>query len=186
MSTSTPLRRSTRGLAPIISPQKPSTGRHSDQWHDRLYTRPTRPSEDLPLNNNELDEDFNWETVFYQSFTRTYPRKPSKYKRKVKGKSKAARNDEEEESSDGEEEDEFELGDTVLVKGCRKEDSVGVIVGLWEVKPVDNELEEEWRMDKLLVKVHWFLLQNELSRISAPRHHREVSSIVSSPFWNFI
>jgi len=166
MPTSTPLRRSTRGVAPIISPQKPVTGRHTDEWHEKTHSRQTRPDEDLPPNDKELDEDFEWETVFHWGFTRTYP----KSNRRFKSKSRSSKNE------DLEEQDEFEIGDVVLVKGLRKEDSVGVIVALWEVKPVENELAEEWRMDKMLVKVHWFLLQNELSRVSAPRKHRDVCS----------
>lgn len=114
---------------------------------------------DVP-DEDDLDEDEEFETVFYNGFSRAVPiRSPRKRREKL-------------EEGLGES---FSVGDTVLVKTQAKTPSVGVIVAIWEIRTKGNSENST----SVKVKVQWFLRPSELPNIRAKRDHLQVCGILS-------
>lgn len=107
-----------------------------------LLTRKTKAVDVRDVES--FDEDEGCETVFYNGFS------------KLGGTGNARSYDYL-----------FYLGDMVLVKTHGKLPSIGVIVAMWEVRPVDDIPYEQ-------VKVHWFLRPSELPNVRARREHEAV------------
>jgi origin recognition complex subunit 1 len=110
----------------------------------------------------EEEEKLKEETVFYASFTVKKPR-PKQYRGK---------------NSAGDEAKVYKPGDVILVETDvlyrqKKPPSVAVIVSMWEVKPVGQDISGD--PDKMRLRVHWFLRPSELAAIRQKREHAEVS-----------
>ncbi len=114
----TPARRSRRDQPVVQSPSKPKNPHEKleESWLGQpILSRLTRPSEDLPFDEELPDEDDEWTTHFYEGFKRTILRR------------------------EGKEEEEYSVGDTILVKGLFKDTHVGVIIALWSVTREEEE-----------------------------------------------
>lgn len=119
------------------------------------------------------EEEVEYETRFYQSFTRRV--KPLKAKPTGKGKQKAG----------VDQKIEFKVGDTVLVVTDLRKTSVAVVTAMWEViggEPNDSDGEDEdgEKGKKMRVRVHWFVKPTQLPSVRVKRDHFEVriSSLV--------
>lgn len=110
-----------------------------------IFSRETRADD---LHEEDIFGDEETETVFYEGFTRI-----NYEKRKTVV------------------DDEFNVGDTVLVKTQAKLASVGVIVAMWEVR-VKGDSDGQKVYQK--VKIHWFLRPSELPSVRARRDHLQV------------
>lgn len=159
----------------------------TDTWTDQskpLHSRPTTADDlfepdEIDLGTAREDEEdikkgreereVEYETRFYQSFTRRV--KPLKAKSSGKGKQKAA----------GDEKIEFKVGDTVLVVTDLRKTSVAVVTAMWEViggepNESDGEDEDGERGKKMRVRVHWFVKPTQLPSVRVKRDHFEVRS----------
>ncbi|KAG8960000.1 Origin recognition complex, subunit 1 [Tulasnella sp. 408] len=154
MSQATPSRRSRRNEIFIPTPSKPSSSTTHSWIDDPIYTRPTRPEDDVP-HGTDLQEDLEWETNFYRAFLRQ-----RSVNAKGKGKGKAPK------------EEEFVVGEPVIVDGFFKDTHVAVIIALLDVKEKDSDAASSEFAGQLAL-VHWFLRPNELPKTGAARAHRD-------------
>jgi origin recognition complex subunit 1 len=173
-----PTPRRSKRFQPLATPRQKSDNSVQFAWLGTpLYVRPTNQELDLlqeereELQNNEDDPEL--ETIFYHSF---------EMKRKIvakfrggkqsKGKPKKSANDTYV--------DKFSIGDTVLIKTdtiyrMHRPPSIGIILAMWETKVKDEE-EHQPDLNKMRVRVHWFLRPTELASIRARRDHTKVGS----------
>ncbi|KIO17608.1 hypothetical protein M407DRAFT_84816 [Tulasnella calospora MUT 4182] len=154
MSQATPSRRSRRNEIFIPTPSKPSSSTTHTWIDDPIYTRPTRPEDDVP-HGTDLQEDLEWETNFYRAFLR---QRAANAKGKGKGKAPT--------------EEEFVVGEPVIVNGFFKDTHVAVIIALLDVKEKESD-QGSGEFAGQMALVHWFLRPNELPKTGAARAHRE-------------
>jgi len=166
----TPTRRSKR-FQPLVTPSRAPDYPSDVIWSGLpVHIRPTDPELDLLDEeritwNKDEDDKEELETTFYEGFEKR--RKPMKStKRGKKSVAKAKKDDVER----------YQVGDTVLVStfsfSKRKPPSIGLIVSMWETRPIDEEDESD--EEKMRVRVHWFLRPSELASIRAKRDHAKV------------
>lgn len=123
-----------------------------------------RPTTRDDLHEEEWDEVSNFQTEFYEGFSRKNPRYTFK---RGKGTKRTRKSGSEEMAS-------FKLGDTVQVDTSARLPSIGVIMSMWEVKPIEtNIVLDETRRPR--IKVHWFLRPSEFPSLRPNRQHAEVS-----------
>lgn len=159
----------------------------TDTWTDELkplHSRPTTADDlfepdEIDLGTTQENEEdskkgreereVEYQTRFYQSFTRRV--KPLKAKSTGKGKHKAG----------GDQKMEFKVGDTVLVVTDLRKTSVAVVTAMWEViggEPNESDREDEdgEKGKKMRVRVHWFVKPTQLPSVRVKRDHFEVRS----------
>jgi origin recognition complex subunit 1 len=79
--------------------------------------------------------------------------------------------------------DTYRIGDTVMISTTERLPSIAVIVSMWEIFPteplaIDAESDDEDNgINKMRIKVHWFLRPTELAPIGTKRKHLEVRII---------
>ncbi|TFY57935.1 hypothetical protein EVG20_g8345 [Dentipellis fragilis] len=155
----TPTRRSKR-FQPNVFASTSALAPHVagvDVWTSKpLHRRPTEPQDAFDT-EEDPDEEYS-ETRFYDAFARRKgPTSRGTHGRHGSTKAKVTE----------EEGEVYKVGDTVLVATNPKRPSVGVIVGMWEVKNVDGE--DRRRGASLRVRIHWFLRPAELAKTRAER-----------------
>lgn len=157
----TPTRRSRRGQ-PVATESAQLDYTASFSTHDPVYIRETDVSRDLRDLQRQAFEDHGGhkaleglQTKFYASYNRRNAEEVGiKREKKVYGKQQATF-------------EEFNVGDTVLVKTLSKNPAVGVIVAITKVF-----CEEQERGANALV--HWFSRPQDLAKLRPQRDMLEV------------
>lgn len=161
--TATPVRSiNSKAILECVWAGKPIYVRPSDSKIDLLPEEQEEANDEaISVDDDDETEKEISETFFYDAFT---------MKRKVpslfggrRGAMKVAQRT-------------YNVGDTVLIETdsiylVKRPPSIGVIVAMWQIKRSTQEAAD---LNKMRVRIHWFLRPKEMAGIRAKRQHEEV------------